>query len=1044
MRVLMSAHNVAPNYEIKTKKQIQEFMKRTFTLLLLAAFAGVAALAQTFRITGTVKNAQTGDPVEMATVQLMQGDSTLVTGANTAVDGRFELKTKHAGRLRVKVSFVSFKPITRQVELSEKNDSVALGDILLESSGFSLGSALVTGTAARVEQKEDTTVFNASAYRVPEGSTLEALVKQLPGVEVGDDGSIKWNGKQVKEFLVNGKDFFKGDTKVAMQNLPTEWVNRIKAYDKASEYTEQTGIDDGEETTVLDIATKRALNESWITNLDLSYGTKDRYAENVFLSRFTDNSRISAYGRINNVNNRGFGGPGWGGGGGLTTTKEAGADFTWENGKKKREPGRLELGGSVKYRSTDTDAVSTSNSETFLTAGSSRSFNNRHSQSLSSSTSFETNLKLQWSPDSMTTITFRPSFSHSNGDNSSESRTGTFNDDPYAIENMANPLDSIMLANVAAINPELAAIAVNRNRRQSLGSNQSNSVNGSLMVVRRFGNKGRNITLRANAGHSKGKNNSYSISDIYYFDTNRPSSFLNQYSTTPSMNWNYGVRLSYTEPLSKYWFAEARYDYGFRYNESNRSLYNLDLIDADTWGSVTNHPLIGTLPTPAELAAEGIRDDANSQYATYKTYDHRANVGVRYKDDKIRFNAGVDFNPQLTKMEYNRPAQLDTVITRQVFNVSPQVRFRYKFSKTNRLDINYRGSASQPSMTDLLDVVNDSDPLSISMGNPGLKPSWSNSFRAMYHGYNTDRQQGIMGGIDGAMTSNSISTRIVYDENTGVRYTRPENISGNWNANGRFMFNTALGAAKLFNISTFTSVRYSNSVGYVSRYESTPGGRALLAAAPTVRSASSSFYNEIFSKNPASKNVTRDLRVDENLNISYRTSWFDVGLLGSLNYQHARSKLQERSNLDTWSFAYGANANFNFDFGLSLSTDIRMNSRRGYSDKSMNTNELLWNAQIAQSFNLFKHRATVSLQFYDILQQQSNVSRTINAMSRTDSWNNAINSYCMLHFIYRLNIFGGTKKDGKKKNDQPKMGPGGPGRFGGGGMPPMPMGGRPF
>ena len=212
-----------------------------------------------------------------------------------------------------------------------------------------LGTATVSVAASRVEQKEDTTLFNAAAYRVPEGSTLEALIKQLPGVEISDDGTIKWNGKTVKEFLVNGKDFFKGDTETAMKNLPTDLVSKIKAYDKQSEYTEQTGIDDGEETTVLDISTKRAMKESWITNVDVAYGNHDRYTGRVFATRFTDRTRVSVFGSMNNTNNRGFGGPhGFGGGQGLIATKHAGLDFSWENGKQKREAGRVEVGGNVR------------------------------------------------------------------------------------------------------------------------------------------------------------------------------------------------------------------------------------------------------------------------------------------------------------------------------------------------------------------------------------------------------------------------------------------------------------------------------------------------------------------------------------------------------------------------------------------------------------------------------------------------------------------------------------------------------------------------
>ncbi len=1009
-------------------------------LFLLFVLSVLGVRAQRYVVVGTVHNATSDTGIEFATAALLRADSTGLSSTMTDEDGSFRLSAKSPGRYIVKFSYIGYKTLYRNVELTADKDSIGLGVIKLTSTDNMLGTAVVSATASRVEQKEDTTVFNASAYRVPEGSTLEALVKQLPGVEVSDDGTITWNGKEVKEFLVNGKDFFKGDTKIAMKNLPTELVSKIKAYDKQSDYAEQTGIDDGEETTVLDISTKRQLDESWVTNLDLGYGSRDRYTGRFFATRFTDLSRVTAYGSANNTNDRGFGGPrGFGGGGGLTATKNAGVDFSWENGKAKREAGRLEVGGNVRYSHSGTDAVTTTSSETFLTSGTGSSFGNSASVSGSSSTNVNSGFRLQWNPDSMTMFTFRPSFTYSESHNDGNSRTATFNSDPYTIDGMYSPLDSLF-AETAVIDPALAAIAVNRNSRLSLGDSKSTGVSGSLNLMRRLSSNGRNVSLRASGGYTEGKSHSYSVSDIKYFSGNNTNGddFLNQYSNTPSKNWNYSLRLGYVEPLGKNWYTELRYEYSYKYSDSERSRYNLDSILGSPWAYSGGYP-IGTLP--ADELLNMVRDEYNSQYATYKYYDHTANVGLRYNTEAIRFNVGVDFNPEKTKMSYVRPGQnIDTLITRDVFNVSPQLRFRYRFSKTSQLDIRYRGSSSQPSMTDLLAVVDDADPLNISMGNPGLKPSWNNNFRAIYNAYNPDRQQGMMASVNFTQTRNSVSNRMVYDEATGVRYTRPENISGNWSGRGDYMFNTSFGPDKTYTISTYTNLNYSNAVGYISRLSGgNTSGQGDLSDVVSRIDGTYEGYDRIFAAAGSSKNTTRTLGAGERLNASYRTSWFDVGLNGSLNYQHARATLQDNANMDTWNFSYGANANFNFDWGMSLSTDIRMSSRRGYSAASMNTNELLWNAQLSQSF-LKNRAATVSLQFYDILHQQSNVSRTLTAMMRSDSWNNAINSYFMVHFIYRLNIFGGKSKgpDGDNRDGGERRGPGGRGF---GGAPMMRMGG---
>ena len=1033
--------------------------------LLLVAASVQVALAQRYVITGKAQEEKTKAPVEFASVALLRADSTGVSATNTDEAGSFRLQAKEAGSYIVRLSYIGIGTVTRNVELTAETDSVDLGTIAMKSSDNQLRSATVMAVASKVEQKDDTTMFNAGAYRVPEGSTLESLVKQLPGVEVGDDGSIKWNGKTVTEFLINGKDFFKGDTQTAMKNLPTELVSKIKAYDKRSDYAEQTGIDDGEETTVLDITTKRELNESWVTNVDLGYGSKDRYSGRLFATRFTDRTRVSVFGSANNTNDQGFGGPrGFGrNNNGQITSKSAGLDFSWENGKTKTEGGRLELGGNVRYNYTGTDLVSRSNSETFLTAGSKSSFANSRNVSGSSSQSVNSAFRIQWNPDSMTTITFRPSYSYSKSKNDGYSASATFNDDPASL-GYYSPLDSIFAANARERHPELYAMMVNTNERYSLGESSSHKVNAMLNVVRKLSSNGRNVSLRAMAGWGKSESTSFSQSTISYAPTTQnpdgSTSFLNQYSSTPGKNWNYSARVGYVEPLGNKWYAEVRYQYSYKYNQSDRSRYNLEEFGSDEFA--TNYPdllatypdltrfgnaaspyAIGTLPSPDNLLSY-VRDLNNSQYATYKYYDHTATAGIRYNSEAIRFNAGVDFNPEKTKMRYNRPGQnIDTLITRKVFMVSPQVRFRYRFSKTSNLDIRYRGRSSQPSMTDLLAVVDDSNPLNISMGNPGLKPSWGNTLFIHYNNYVPSAQRNVMVGMHATQTINSVSNRMVYDETTGVRYVRPENINGNWSARGMFMISSALGAKKLFNINNFFGLQYSNDVGYVSRYSSNAPAAStatLMARETTEQPAAGAtpydYYSKIFATAASQKNTTRTIGFDDNLDLTYRATWFDVGVLGRLRYEHARATVQDNANMDTWNFAYGLSSNINTPWGMSLSTDIRMTSRRGYADQSMNTNELLWNAQLSQSF-LRNKALTLSVQFYDILHKQSNVSRTLTSTQRTDTWSNAINSYFMVHLIYKLNIFNGTSKKGES-NDGERMGP--PNMQGPGGMPFRPMG----
>ncbi|MBR4553624.1 MAG: outer membrane beta-barrel protein [Bacteroidaceae bacterium] len=1038
---------------------------KTFSVLCLAFLFITTATAQTI-ITGTVQDETTKEPVASAIAAVI-GDSGIVSNVNTNEEGRFMLSLKRAGKYRLRVSFIGYGTINETFEAKADGDTVNFG-LLPMISGQQLGEAVVTATAARVAQVEDTTIYNAAAYRVPTGATLEALVKQFPGIQVSDDGTITWNGKTVSEFLVNGKDFFKGDTETAMKNLPADLVSQIKAYDRRSDYAEQTGIDDGNETTVLDIQTKKELNESWITNNDLAVGTHGRYSDRIYISRFTDRSHLTLIAGLNNTNSRGMGGPrGFGGESGQTTRKNVALSYSWENGLKRNTPGYFSFSTDWRFDHRINQLVSETSSETFLSAGGSSSFSNGHSQNRTSNGNFSGNMRIVWQPDSMTQFSFRPRISYSRSKSKSQSMSATFNDDPYEVGQADTPLDSIMRAmadQTYTLSPELAAIAINGSHQRSRSYSHSFTLGGSLNLTRKLSSKGTNLSLELEGSIGNSKSRSYSLSDIQYFNSTNDPSFINRYNYTPSKNWNYNAELGYVQWLGGRWFSELEYEFSHRFSDSERTLYRLDSIPYKFPGEGYDYFLADDF-TLGTLAAQEIMDEVvdenNSQYARYHYYNHSIKTGVRFSGNPLNLSLGLTFNPQHTTLDYVRPGLIDTRVTRHVFNIAPRIRVRYRFSRTDNLDISYRGSASQPSMTDLIDVWDDSNPLSISGGNPNLKPSWTNTLNAMYRGYNTDRQQGYSARISFSQTSNSISDRVVYDESTGVRYTRPDNISGNWNTRGNFMFNTPLDYDRYLSITTNTNVAYSNAVGYISTTDRSSSTRALLGIYYTPRllsgTSSSIDYSQIYDNatNLSQKNTTKTFTLDETLNLAYRRSWYDIGLIGRVQYRHARATLTESSNLDTWDFSYGASANFTFDWGMAISTDIRMNSRRGYSVSTMNTNELIWNAQISQSF-LRNRAATISLQFYDILHKQSNVSRTLSATMRRDSRTNAINSYIMLHFIYKLNIFGGTSKDsqmqrGGQRGQQGQDGPpsdrggegggrsgggpggGGPGGFGGGG-----------
>ena len=974
---------------------------------MLMAVSGIQAMAQR-NITGKVLESDSQEPVAQTTVRLLKTDSTMVTGALTDLDGKFRVKAPAAGNYIIQITCVGFKPYTKTVKVAADKD-VSLGTINLSPDAIMLKGATVTGQAAKVTLKEDTFVYNASAYRTPEGSVIEELVKKLPGAQVDDDGKVTINGKEVKKILIDGKEFMTGDTKTAMKNLPTSIVERVKAYDQKSDLARVSGIDDGEEETVLDFGIKRGMNKGFMLNADLAAGTRNRYSGRVFAGMQSSDLKIFVPLSANNVNDMGFPGGGGGrfGGGrqGLTATKMAGFNLNYE------KKDLLKFDASIRWNHQDGDAVVRRSTEDFM-SGTTSSFGNSLSSNLTRSNSWDARFRLEWTPDSMTNIMLRPQFNYNSSDGLSEGLSLTFDEDPY--QYVGNPLDDEVLRELVD-----KGIVKNRNLNNSISYSDSKSAGGWLQLNRRLSNNGRNITLRFSGNVGEGTSKSFSNSLVEYFQLlnkqgNDSTYQANRYAVTPTKNWNYGIRATYSEPIFRQTYLQFSYQYQYSYTKSDRATYDFYDVAADFFG-VT--PLYRGWDEYLALLGPGVpladyRDDKLSRFSEYRNYNHTAEVMLRVVRKAYNLNVGLQLMPQRSHFTQDyQGVHTDTV--RTVTNFAPTADFRWKISKVSQLRFTYRANSSQPSMSDLLDITDDSDPLNIRKGNPGLKPSFTQNFRLFYNNYIQNHQRSMMAHLNFSTTNNSISNMVTYDEKSGGRTTRPENINGNWNTFGMFMFNTAIDSAGFFNVNTFTTLRYANSVGYVS----------------VDRNANSQ------------KSTTRSTTVNERLAASYRNDWLEFELNGSLEYMHARSELQSNNNLDTWTFSYGGSLLLTAPWGTQLSTSMNMNSRRGYNDASMNTNELIWNAQVSQSF-LRGNALTLSLQLYDILHQQSTFSRTVDAMRRSDTEYNAITNYAMLHVVYRLNIFGGKNGGPRGPEGGPREGGsrrgggfGGPGGGPGGGRP---------
>ena len=980
-------------------------MKKSILMMLLL-LVSIASFAQERLVSGAIIDRDTKDPVEQVTVQLLKTDSTYVTGAISNEKGLFHLNAPENGKYLLKITSVGYKPTVKRVVI-EQDKNLGLGNVVVGADAIMLKGAVVTAMAQKVTLKEDTFVYNSAAYRTPEGSVVEELVKRLPGAEVSDDGTIKINGKEVKKILVDGKEFMTGDTKTALKNLPTSIIDKIKAYDEKSDLSKVTGIDDGEEQTVLDFNVKKGMNKGLMSNIDLGIGNKNRYSARGMGGYFNSNNRFMLFGNANNTSDRGFGGGGprrgFGGGNGLNASKMLAANYNYE------EKNKFKFNTSLRWNHSDGDVWSRRSSENFM--GSSSSFSNSLNQNFSRSDSWNGNIRLEWMPDTMTNILFRPSISWTTNDSRSTGISASYNQDPYQYSD--DPLSDEGIEKM----DEVDAV-INRQKSVSLSNSKNNNIRGMLQLNRKLNNKGRNVTLRMDAKYTDKDSKSISLQNAHLYlvqnEAGLDSTYqTNRYNLTPSKDYSYSAQATYSEPLWKATFLQFSYKFTYSYSKSDRSTYDFSKYSFDginpEYGAWGNY--LGRLD--GELG--DYRDDKLSRYSEYRNYTHDIQVMMRFVRQKYNLNFGVMIQPQRSKFIQDYQGKyVDTV--RTVTNVSPTLDFRYRFSKMSNLRVNYRGTTSQPSISQLLNIVDDSDPLNVSMGNPGLKPSFTQNFRLFYNNFVQNHNKGVMTYINFSTTSNSISNKVTYDETTGGRITRPENINGNWNVMGAFMFNCSIDSAGVWNINTDTNLGYNHYVSYLSLDKS----------------------------QDSQKNTTQNTTWNERLSLSYRNDWLELSLDGTLAYNHAKNKLQPNSNLDTWQFSYGPSMTLTAPWGTSLNTSLSCSSRRGYSDASMNTDEFVWNAQLSQGF-LKGKPLTVMLQFYDLLHQQSTFSRAISSVSRTDTEYNAINSYAMLHVVYRMNLFGGKDARKEYRGEGPGGRPDFRGRpFNGSGRPMGPPPGRFF
>ncbi len=963
---------------------------RHILLLLVLVFASPLSAQETARlnIRGTVYDNQSLDPLEGAQVRLTNAEGKLVSGNMTQKNGQFLLPGIPTGEYTLTVSFIGFKEQAFSLTLPKKSGNYKVADVMMREDTKLLAEATVTGKLPEMTVVDDTVMYNADAFKLPDGALVEELIKKLPGIVIDDDGNYTWNGKSITQILVDGKEFFGNDMDIVLKNLPAEIVDKVKAYDKQSDMARITGIDDGEEKTVLDLQIKKDKKRGWFGNLDGSYGTEDRYSGRAMVNRFKDEQKLSVIGNAGNTN-----------GDGMTDRQTVGATMNWENSK-------VELNGSLNGQFSQGGNERWSNSQSF--ENQTAAYNNSWSRNSSNSNNFSFNYKVEWKPEETWNILFRPQLSYRNSRNGSDSESAAFSDDPYLLS--ADPLrDYASLSDTIGVNHKLDA-------NHSTSNNLDASA--SLQVNKRLQKAGRNVTLNLNGGYSKSTSESQSYSQIDYYQLlalSGDDSLYHkvQYNDAPQRNKNISAQLSYSEPIGYKVYLQMSYQYSYRFSDRDRTVSSIfDRMDGE-WPFLDNGIGAGNYRQFPQLAAPDI-DQCNYTTNTYQ--NHNIRLQLRINRTLYQLTVGANVQPQINTVDYTKGTK-HYEVSQKVVNASPTLNFRYKFSRQEQLDLRYNGSTGQPNITDLIpDTLSNADPLNIQLGNPNLKPSFTQQFQGNYRRSVIDKQRTSALNVQFRTTQNSTANRTEYNDQTGGRVTSPVNVNGNWNGSASFNFNTALGEKQNWRINTHTQGSATNSVGYVYRSETEQ----------TV------------------KNRTLGLNASERLRLTYRRDWdsgyqLEANATGTVQYNHSRSTNTSASDLDTYRFSYGGSANITFPWGMTFSSDISQQSRRGYTDASMNTNELIWNAQLSQRF-LKKKTLSLSIRATDILNRRNDVNRNVSATARTDSHNESVHSYWMFAVTYRFGKFGQRMRGGR--GERPDMMMDGDMEGGGRGEMDGPPGGR--
>lgn len=833
-----------------------------------------------------------------------------------------------------------------------------------------LDEVTITATKIKFYMRKDTIVFNADAFQLAEGSMLDALISQLPGTELKDDGRILVNGRQVESLLLNGEDFFKGNNRMMLDNLPSYMVSNVQVYEKQGDIGRLMGKKVGDEQYVMDVKLKKQYSIGWIANAEAGYSTENHYLGRLFALRFTPQSRVTLVGNINNVNDTRKPGQNseWTPNSmpsGTLTTRMMAADYLVKDKYR-----RYELSGNADVDHSDAGNLTRMAGETFLPAG--NTFERSENRTKNHNVRVSTSHKFKITPCDEYRLTLSPDFSYSRRETNSSYAGATF---------MASPGEYTTAALIDSIrNPQvgdlLRRLAVNRTLTESLNNSRRYQGGLSFSNVIKLG-----VDMLEVNGAVNGFDNRRDVFDHYLLDYPSSSSlsrdFRNRWTKgQPDRSVNYNVRAAYSYWPAGQWLLQPAYTFGQSYVNKDNTLYRLERLAG--WGYGTDNAL-GMLPSEQDHLASAVDRQNSFERRETETWHE---VSLFIKDDHwaegtgnyFHFDVRLPLTMTHNRFDYMR-ADYDRVTTRNTVLFQPSAKVEYKWHKSRRsVSFNYSMRQSAPDMLDLLDIENNEDPLNVYHGNPQLKNTSVHTFR-FDHSNNSPRKQRTFGAYASYnVTRNAKAMGYVYDRSSGIRIYKPENVNGNYRVYGGVNYSMPLDAKERLMFSTGTFAQLYHGVDLIS----TEAGVA------------------------PSRSTVNTYWATETLKLDYRLGKVKFGAKAYCSWNRATSKREDFVPFTVWDFNYGPTVQVELPWNMQLVSDLTLYSRRGYDDPDANTDDVVWNARLSK--RILKGGLTFSVDAFDILGQLSNLTQTVNSQGRFETFRDVTPRYVMFHVIYRLNI----------------------------------------